>query len=947
MKANDLNSKIRKKISLGAFILDNLLNIKVVNSYLLKLVGKEEAEGGFLELLSHHDAERLRTVLMKLKDGEGLKENIRLANNVLVEMSAIRLGEEIFGMISEVGEVKYSEFEETLKILSDNTLVGIIIFQDDHYVYVNPAIERFTGYTPEELKKMHFWEVIHPDMRKLIKKRGLRRQRGERVKPLIYDFPYITKNGEVRWALASFSNTIYNGKPAGVAIAIDITDRKRAEKELEKEKKKFEEFFHKSPVATIIVDKDGVVVDANEEFERLSGYSRDEIAGHHFEKFVAGDDTERVREHYRKRMNGEGVPERCEFRLEKKDGEIKDVENKIIRLPDGNLLSCIIDFTDRKKMLDKLKESEEMFRKLAEGSLVGVYLIQDSVFKYVNPVFAGYFGCGPEDLVNRDVYRFVHPEDVETVRERVERRVRGEEKFANYNFRIISRDGETREIEIFGTRVEYRGKPAIIGTAIDRTKEEEYRRRLEEYRRFYENARDMFFIIDSQGCFIDVNPKYAEMLGYSKEELIGRNSRMITHPEDIGILRENFQKVMKGESVRYEARAVARDGEVYILEIVMWPVYDGESIIGAEGILRDITEKKMMEQEIIKSELKFRLIFENSPNMIALIDENGYFVEVNPAMRRSIGFNPEGKNIYNVFSDEIAERRMKHIKRAMESGKIEILEDTRNGRHFISYYVPIQILGKKSCLVIANEITEIKRLNRLLNTINNINKLIVHERDPVELFQKSCAELAGFDEYMAAWIGLIDKKRVKIVAQSKNRRLIPQKILLNDTPPGDCVRRAIEGRKLVITDPAESEICSSCPYYQLHKNLKTIAVPLSNGKIRGTIVIYSIRDPAENETELIQTLAKDLSFALRSLEIEKLKEDAYKKIEHNIEQFAILADEIRNPLAIISGFAELSSDYGTAKRILEQVERIEKIADQLDRGWLESEEIRKFLREYG
>ena len=79
--------------------------------------------------------------------------------------------------------------------------------------------------------------------------------------------------------------------------------------------------------------------------------------------------------------------------------------------------------------------------------------------------------------------------------------------------------------------------------------------------------------------------------------------------------------------------------------------------------------------------------------------------------------------------------------------------------------------------------------------------------------------------------------------------------------------------------------------------------------------------------------------------IEGQKREAYEQIEKNIEQFAILGDHIRNPLAVIVGLADLTE--GTAaEKILSQAKMIDGIIDQLDRGWIESEKVREFLRRY-
>jgi len=115
------------------------------------------------------------------------------------------------------------------------------------------------------------------------------------------------------------------------------------------------------------------------------------------------------------------------------------------------------------------------------------------------------------------------------------------------------------------------------------------------------------------------------------------------------------------------------------------------------------------------------------------------------------------------------------------------------------------------------------------------------------------------------------------------------------------------------------------------------------GKLVGVLALYSDFKISNEEVRLLQMLADDTAFAIETIELEKAREQSLKQIEKNIEQFAILVDRIRNPLAIIVGIADLYGDVEKSK-ILENVRRIEEIIERLEKGWLESEEVRSLLR---
>lgn len=593
------------------------------------------------------------------------------------------------------------------------------------------------------------------------------------------------------------------------------------------------------------------------------------------------------------------------------------------------------------KLKEKLRESEEMFRTLTEQSLVGIYLIQDGVFKYVNPKLAEDFGYRVDEIIGKDVLFFIHPEDRELVDRNLRLRIEGKVDSIRYKPRVIRKDGQIRTFEVLGSRTMYKDRPAIFGTAIDITEQENYRKKLEEYRRFYENAQDLFFILDRKGRFKDINPKFAEMLRCEIDELVGHTSKRIVHPEDLKRLRAFFSRVLKGKKLRDEFRFNTRDGKVLWFEVVEWPVFENDEVVKVEGVARDITKRIEMERRIRESEEKFRKIFENSPNIVAIVNKDGMFVEANPAVIESVGLNPIGKSLFEVFPNEVAKRRMRLVKKVLQQNESLTTEDTRDGRYFLVNLVPIELPDGKHCLVIAREMTELIRLNKLLNAINNINKLIVHEKDERKLLEEACEELASLEDYSTVTICLVEDEKIIPVAISGERKEILEK-------QKECrvIREALKCKLML----AKSEkACFECEARQ-DEFKQVLSLPMTiDGEVKGVITLYLTTDRkiGDEEMELLKTMAEDLAFAIKAIELDELKRKAYQQIEQNIEQFAILVDHIRNPLAAIQWITELEvENKETAKKIIKQVERIEDVIKRLDEGWLESEKIREFLRKY-
>jgi len=142
--------------------------------------------------------------------------------------------------------------------------------------------------------------------------------------------------------------------------------------------------------------------------------------------------------------------------------------------------------SERRRVAEALRQSETLFRKLTEKSIVGVYLIQDDVFRYCNPKMASIYGYEVDDLVDkRGPKHVVYEEDWPLVEENLRKRISGEVESINYWFRGVRASGEVFYQEIYGSRTEYQGRPAVIGTLLDITNRVEAERNLQmQLRRF-------------------------------------------------------------------------------------------------------------------------------------------------------------------------------------------------------------------------------------------------------------------------------------------------------------------------------------------------------------------------------------------------------------------------------------------------------------------------------
>ncbi len=212
-------------------------------------------------------------------------------------------------------------------------------------------------------------------------------------------------------------------------------------------------------------DVDGMLGYGPGEFDRT-------LAG--WERIVHPDDYPRVKEEM-----GRFFAERSQFdvayRVVRRDGTIAhwvdvgkglwDEHGVMVRW-----VGAVNDVTSRKKAEEALAAAEFTYRCLVEQSLVGIYIIQDWRFAYVNPRFAEICGYTQREMLDfASVLEFVTPADRETARESIRKRIGGEIQTARYEFRGLRRDGRDFQAEVTGSRIDFRGKPAIIGIMIDIT----------------------------------------------------------------------------------------------------------------------------------------------------------------------------------------------------------------------------------------------------------------------------------------------------------------------------------------------------------------------------------------------------------------------------------------------------------------------------------------------
>jgi len=264
-------------------------------------------------------------------------------------------------------------------------------------------------------------------------------------------------------------------------------DRKKAEDVLKKSKKKYQTVFENTGTGTVIIEEDTTIALVNKKFEKLTGYSRDEIEGQKsWTEFVADKDLERMKKyHYERRKGGKNPPRKYIFQLIDSKDKIHDVMVVVDTIPDTDQsVASFLDITDRKKMEKKLKESEQKYRKLVEttGDIILIH-DKDGFIKYANKTSLDFINHTLEELKNKHITQFLPEKEVDTVLDKKEKRLqKGYEGRFHYETVIINDNNKKIDVDVKSSPLfqegEYVGELIIARDITERKKAEKEREEL-------------------------------------------------------------------------------------------------------------------------------------------------------------------------------------------------------------------------------------------------------------------------------------------------------------------------------------------------------------------------------------------------------------------------------------------------------------------------------------
>ncbi len=584
-------------------------------------------------------------------------------------------------------EQELRDSEEKYRALVEQSVLGLIIVQDDAPVYANPVIRNVTGYSPEEFLALGaegMIATVHPDDRDRIRAVMQDRIEGHAISK-DDEFRVVGKDNTARWVLARGIQITYRGRPAEQVTYFDITERKTAEHALRESEQRLAASQRLAKLGDVSLDiGTGKVTWSQGMYDLLQYDPSVEIDGAINTQIHYPDDRGRLKKWLQDALaSGEQEIPPIEYRLIRKDGNVLIVHTsgEIERI-DGKPVRAFVtlqDITERTQAEKALRESEEKYRNLVEQSLQGLTIIQNGRHVYANQAMleiwgyeAGeYFSMGPENL-----FAGVHPDDREKVVAIATGTLEGQNRTGSVEFRFVRRDGGIRWILGNGSRITYNGQPATQVVFFDLTNhklaEKALRESEDRYRKLVEISPNGI-LLHRDGKIIYANSTMAQLLGVEKpEDLRGGEVFDLIHPAYREAVRNNIARDLSGESSPFtELQLIRSDGTTVFAEGQgVGTVIDGRPAVLVT--IADITERHRTETALRESEERYRTLAEASQDIIFVIGKDDRVEYVNSYAATMVGLPADqvtGKPRASLFTGEPGARQFQTLRRVFETGK--------------------------------------------------------------------------------------------------------------------------------------------------------------------------------------------------------------------------------------------------------------------------------------
>ena len=550
----------------------------------------------------------------------------RLCGNIAMALEHRRLAEE-----TRINE-------ERFRLVADYTADWEYwIDQEGKLIYISPSCEAITGYTREEFINNPglMTDILHPEDRDRVVEHCVHSKNPETpFQHRNLDFRILHKNGSAVW-IGHRCQPVFaaEGEWQGIRGSNrDITRRKRAEETLNQREKWMRGLINATEESAFLLTNDGTVLVMNEGAARRMGRTVGDFTGKNIYAYLPAAVAELRREKAAEVIRT-GQPVRFE---DERDGIVFD--NRICPVIDeeghvSHLAIFGLDVTERRESEGRLRESEAMYRFLAEQTRDIVWTADLSLrTTYVSPSVEVLLGFTPEERLRQPLEEQLTPESCAEVMRVFAEEMRREkegigdpDRSVTLEFHCYRKDGTTCWVEniISGVRDEKGDLTAFHGVARDITERKRTEERIALMAAIADNAPNSITVHDREGHFLYANEKTFRMHGWGRDEFLKLSLYDVDIPESAELIAGRMQIIEEQGEASFEVRHRQRDGGVFPLEVFVKKI-DWMGIPAFLSIATDIAGRKqseeaitalLKEKEILLREVHHRI--KNNLNMIA------------------------------------------------------------------------------------------------------------------------------------------------------------------------------------------------------------------------------------------------------------------------------------------------------------------------------------------
>lgn len=696
------------------------------------------------------------------------------------------------------GDQAYEQASLLERIL-EKAAIGICVCHnmDDspylRFTHWNPMMTRITGYSMDEINRLGWHEALYAssDTRDRAIERTQRLFQGADL--VAEEWDVISKHGEERTLTVSSSVLREeHGRTYLMGLVNDVTEVKRHKAELEAGEKRFSSLVETMGQGFGMLDEEGIFTYVNQKMCEMLGRAKEETIGRRLVDFLRSDSAQLVREQLRSRWEGKSGS--YEVTFVRRDG--KQVRSIVAGVPvfdrEGNFrgsFGACADITERRKMEKELKESREQLALAMQSANLGLWDWDLSTGRGSwDEQFHTVMGYQPGDLkADLETWKsLVHPDDWPRMVKSLKDHIDGAQPMFQVDYRIRDKAGEWRWNQALGKVVGFDEAGEALrmaGVALDITERKRTEEALRKQAQIVSHVHDAIVTSDVGGRITSWNKGAERLHGYSEEEMLGK--RVVSlFPEDYGpsfwgpLLKELENK----NEHNLEVPMLKRSGETFWAYLSFSYLRDPEGkLIGTVGYALDITEKKLAEEALQRSESTLRTLLQAAPIGIGQVTKDRVLGWTNQLMSNMLGYSREeleGKSVRSLYeSDEEFERvgRVKHAEILRRgTGTVETRLRRKDGSGFdvlvsSSAIVPGDL--SSGMVFTAMDITERKQLEEQLlrsqkmEAVGTLTGGIAHDFNNLLQVINGCADLALFD-LREGQQGYLEMKEIKAAARS-------------------------------------------------------------------------------------------------------------------------------------------------------------------------------------